>query len=77
MQLFLLLNLHEILKIYMDFSGKYDIIPSLPPHSGNRKGVYILSAYSFLLSILAGVASGIIVELIMTILRKWFGRKKK
>lgn len=46
-------------------------------HSGNRKGVYILSAYSFLLSVLAGVASGIIVELIMTILRKWFGRKKK
>ena len=59
------------------FLENYDIIPSLPPHSGNRKGVYILSAYSFLLSVLAGIVSGILVELILTILRKWFDRKKK
>ena len=55
----------------------YAILNVLLPQSGNGKGVYILSAYSFLLSVLAGVASGIIVELIITILRKWFDRKKK
>ena len=46
MQLFLLLNLHEILKIYMDFSGKIWYNPLVAaPFWQQKGGVHIVSIF--------------------------------
>ena len=48
------------------------------PYTGDGREVHKWYHYTlFFFSVLAGIISGIIVEMIMKLLSKWFGRKKK
>jgi hypothetical protein len=60
------------------FMPYYGILFPLPfPIPGGRREVYQVTIYSFLFSVLAGIVSGIIVEIMLVLLRKWFDRKRK